>query len=598
MLTSLAEKVRQAADASELLRRTMSVRADGGLSAALGNVVVRPLRPEERRRLRQNGNRADDWDRVRVAEGFDPARVHRSSFAGDVVLGRFRGRVEVAPDVELPASIDNSTVVDAVIGHDALVRDVRLLSGYVVAGGAVLFDCGRITCRRGCAFGNGMAVRVGPEVGGRDILVYAEIDLDIAAIVARPGFHRDQLGAYAAAVADYQARAFSDRGIIAEEARICHTVEVQDSFVGCHARVEGATSVRDSTLLSDAEEEVRVESGSCVRSSLLQWGARVDQLALVERSVLLEHSHVERHGKVRDSILGPNSGVAEGEVTSCLLGPHVLAHHQSLLISTLWPGGRGNVGAGANVGSNHTSRAPDQEFSAGEGLFLGLGVNVKFPCDFSRAPYTVVACGLTLPPQKVTFPFSLLLDPGVSHPERTPTPTEIVPAWVLRENPFALQRNERKYRARHKGRRSVCDLTIFRPEIVDLMRAACRRLETIDAPKPWYTEHDIDGLGKSFLREAHRQGAIDAYRLYLRYYALLALQRRAVAASCGWTRLEDRLLAAPSGDPAWEHARRILVEELGVREVCAGLRQLPAVLEEIASGVERSRRATTSAASA
>ena len=45
-----------------------------------------------------------------------------------------------------------------------------------------------------------------------------------------------------------------------------------------------------------------------------------------------------------------------GECLHCLVGPFVGFHHQSLLIATIWPLGRGNVGYGANVGSNHTSR--------------------------------------------------------------------------------------------------------------------------------------------------------------------------------------------------------------------------------------------------
>src|SRR3712207_7220929 len=48
----------------------------------------------------------------------------------------------------------------------------------------------------------------------------------------------------------------------------------------------------------------------------------------------------------------------------------------------------------AKAGSNHTSRAPDQEFRPGEGLFLGLGVNIKFPSDFRGSPYSVIACGV------------------------------------------------------------------------------------------------------------------------------------------------------------------------------------------------------------
>src|SRR5262249_61253794 len=143
----------------------------------------------------------------------------------------------------------------------------------------------------------------------------------------------------------------------------------------------------------------RVASGAAVTRSVLQWGAAAETMAILDRAVLTEHAHAERHGKVSASVLGPNTGVAEGEVTASLVGPFVGFHHQALLIAALWPEGRGNVSYGACVGSNHTSRAPDQEALLGEGTFLGLGVNVKYPLDLSRSPYSVVACGVTLAPQ-------------------------------------------------------------------------------------------------------------------------------------------------------------------------------------------------------
>lgn len=60
--------------------------------------------------------------------------------------------------------------------------------------------------------------------------------------------------------------------------------------------------------------------------------------------------------KLTHSILGPDSGVGAGECHHSLVGPFVGFHHQALLIAAIWPLGRGNVGYGANVGSNHTSR--------------------------------------------------------------------------------------------------------------------------------------------------------------------------------------------------------------------------------------------------
>jgi hypothetical protein len=586
----LARKVLQAAAESELVRAAGAVRADGGRRLALGQVKLRRLYAEEVSRLEGLGNTAEDWARVQVADGFDWRRVRRSHFHGDVVLGRFTRHVRLAEGVELPAGVEGGTLANCVIGHDALVRDVRLLANYVVGERAVLLDCGRILCDGPTAFGNGAVLPLGMEGGGRDVAVFAEIDVALAAAVARARSQPAALDQYARAVAEYVRQATAARGVVERSAVVRNTPELRNTYLGPFARVEGATLVADSTALSSEEEPVEIGSGACVSRTLLQWGGRAVTAALVERSVLTEHSHAERHGKVTDSLLGPNTGVGEGEVTACLLGPFVGFHHQALLIAALWPEGKGNISAGVQAGSNHTSRAPDQEFRPGEGAFLGLGAKIKFPADFSRAPYTVIACGVITLPQMLAFPFSLVNLPSVQRPGLSPALNEIVPAWLLRDNLFALKRNEGKYRARNRARRTRFDFGVFRPETVDLMRDACRRLEAVSAPRELYTDQDIDGLGKNFLLESNRRPAVDAYRYFVRYYALLGLKDYLDAVRReGQRPAADQILSTPSAWQPWEHQRRVLGDELGSADVASCLRLLEGMIEEVAGAVERSR---------
>jgi hypothetical protein len=587
---TIINQVREAAAKSELVRAAASVRTDGGRALALGDTPVRALYRHEIRQLESLGNSCLDWSLVRVAEGFDWRKVRCCHLHGDIVLGQFTRLVSLAEGIQLPAGIDHATLVNCVIGNDVLIHDVKLLANYVVAEGVVVFNCGALTCTGQTSFGNGSALPLGIESGGREVPIYAEIDLEIAAAVACFRSRPETLDQYSKAVAEYTEQVSSKRGIVEQGALIRCTPNVRNSYIGPHARIDSATLVADSTLLSSRDEPVQVESGACVTGSLLQWGSRVATMALVDESVLLEHSQAERHGKVTASILGPNTGVAAGEASSCLLGPFVSFHHQALLIATLWPEGRGNVAYGANIGSNHTSKAPDQEFRPGEGAFLGLGVNVKFPADFSRAPYTILACGVTTLPQKLMFPFSLINVPSASYPGVSLAYNEISPAWLLTDSLYTLKRNEGKYQARNRARRMQFDFRVFRPQIIDFMRDACHRLEAVSQIKEVYIDRDIDGLGKNFMREASRKPAIEAYRFFTRYYALLALKERLQSVLReGHEDALPRLLQTPSNEPDWDHPRRILCEELDVRDVVAGLRQLPEMADKVARAVEFSK---------
>jgi NhaA family Na+:H+ antiporter len=58
-------------------------------------------------------------------------------------------------------------------------------------------------------------------------------------------------------------------------------------------------------------------------------------------------------------------------------------------------------------------------------------VSIKFPSDFSQAPYQVFASGVSALPQKITFPFSLINSPRQLYPGISPAYNEIMPAWLL-----------------------------------------------------------------------------------------------------------------------------------------------------------------------
>jgi hypothetical protein len=527
----------------------------------------------EIQQLETRGNSSADWSLVRVVDGFDPARVSNSTFHGHCTLGRLTRRLRVG-GVDLPAGICDSTLIDCVVGNEVLVHSVKFLVNYVIGPGAVVLDCGRVTCEAGATFANGSIVHVGCETGGRPVQVFAEMGIELASLLAQPKGRRELLDRHTSVMADYRDRAASPRGVIERNAQVLNTPVVRTVFIGSGAIIDGATLLENCTLLSSEEEPVRIESGACVRETIVQWGSCIETMAIVEGSLLTEHTHVERHGKVSSSILGPNTSVGGGEVTASLLGPFIACHHQSLLIATLWPEGRGNLGYGANVGSNHTSRAPDQECRVGEGVFFGLGVNVKFPADLSGSPYSVVACGANLLPQKVRFPFSLIATPSVQNSEISPAYMEIVPGWVLRDNLYALRRNEDKFRTRNKARRTRFVFDFLRADTVELIRDALRRLEDIGQVKEFYTEEDIQGLGKNFLLEKHRLRAIETYTFFLQYYSHLALLdhlRLIVGAECPGER------------------RPSPVADIGNRELFSELRELPDELEKIGQDVEESK---------
>jgi len=515
----------------------------------------RPLRYDERNRLIEQGNWSSDWKMIRVAPGFIPDNIRNCRFSGLCYLGVFSGTtLGTHAGIPFASGLTDSHLRDSFLDDECCVDRCSIVNNYHVAGGAVLFSCGTISSSGKSRFGNKEQIIIGNETGERKVTVFAEMSLEDAIEAATDPLQRNVLHEKADDV--LLSGGGLRYGIIHEHTIITNTVTIIDVLIGSFARIDGAARIENCTILSGSDEEAIIGTGALVKNSCMQWGCNVDSFAIVDHTLLVEHSHVKRHGKVTNSIIGPNTGIAEGEVTSSLVGPFVGFHHQALLIGTLWPEGKGNVGYGANVGSNHTGKAPDQELYCGEGLFFGLGVNIKFPADFSAAPFSMIATGVTTLPQRMSFPFSLVNTASRIPDGISPAFNELFPAWILSDNLYLVKRNEAKFMKRNAATRTTIPTTVFRPSIIDMMFAALSLLENAPKDGAFFTDRHIAGIGKNFVTAESVDRAIDTYRLHIEYYCLTGLYKY-LRDSAGnrIALIETSLFETEAAGTVWEHCR-------------------------------------------
>lgn len=532
--------------------------------------------------MEDEGCSCEDWTRVQVEHGFRAERVREVRFRGDIRLGRCIGFVDLGESRE-PAGLSRTTLENVWIEDGVAILDTGLVANMRIGEGAAIIGCGRVVHTPGSNFGVGSQIAF-VETGGRAMRSFPEMTLEQAGRAARPGGDTPGLASYLRKVEAYAARAASPFGVVQDHALLLHTPRIEDVFIGSHARIDCAQRVSETVILSESVAPVVIEDGSVVKNSVVQWGCAVTSLSIVENSILCEVSKVERHGKAIQSIIGPNTTIAEGEVTSSLIGPFVGFHHQALLIGVVWPEGKGNVAYGCNCGSNHTGKAPDQEFWPGEGMFLGLGVNVKYPGRFTEAPYTMVATGTTLPPQSVGFPFSLILEP-LEFPAEAPAGyNEIQPGWMISRNLFAILRNERKFRDRDKARRNRTDHRVLRIDIARLVEKARMELDQA-APRTHYTDRTLPGLGRNFMTEEARRTGMEAYTFFLHLFALQSLFERVRRLG----RVSQSLLERKTADRDWEFARKILLREEVCSDPSQGLLRYLEILERTADEMEASK---------
>ncbi len=444
-----------------------------------------PVDSITRKRLTASGCSAPNWDKVLLSSDTDPSLIEGTVFRGEC-------------RVHLPeGEISGSVLEDCTIMGPVVIRSCSLVRGYAVLEGSVLENCGVLSWRGKPAF-LGSEMDLGEETGLRRVPIFPTMD-HLEAFHLASGAGRHMVEGISRRVSSLPVcGVIGPSATVSNASLLENTVLMRGAVLSCPGPVRGSLIMPEGRVMNHAQ----------VHGSVLQWRARADTMSLVTDSIVGEGSVVERHGMLNRSFLGADSVLGEGEMTASLAGPLTGMHHQSLLIATLWPAGKGNVGYGANAGSNHTSRLPDQELRLGEGFFIGLGTCIKFPADYTRSPHSILATGLTALPQKVSFPFSLITQP-VRRPPGIPEGfNQIFPGWMLYDNLYALVRNAWKHGSRSSAVHTPVDTGPLSEGVLAFTSDALERLKVCSCD-------EMPGIGRNFMTEESRIKGMQAYETLL-----------------------------------------------------------------------------------
>ncbi len=490
----------------------------------------RPLQDREIAILESQGNYCQDWALVKVHSQFQTPFVRGNIFSGKIYLGKFEGGLkatECSLNRSIMTGIYNSCINSSIIDSNSAIHGCTAISQYFInedclVGGSIL------SYKTDSTFALGTEVTPGAETGERALPLSPELFTSLLAEILK---NRELKKLYCKQVKNFSEKvitSFENLPFIGTGSVILNS-RIDSSLIFDHCEVKWAGTILNSSIMSSEEEPTKIGAEVIVEDSIIQEGVRAESGALIESSLIMEHSETGRHCKIKSSVIGTNSSIEEGEITSSFAGPFTAAHHQSMLIASVWPAGRGNMGYGANVGSNHTSRQPDQELFPGEGTFWGLGCSIKFPGNYVKSPYSIVATGVVTEPQRVEFPFSLIKSGSSNYSSKMGISSdlnEIVPAWVLSHNAYSLFRNEWKFKHRNRSKRDSLDFNIMRDDIVRLMMESRNRLLQVGELQEVHTEAEIPGLGKNYITERNRVNAIETYSMYMKYHCLKNLVHR------------------------------------------------------------------------
>jgi len=543
-----------------------------------------------------NGNRCRDWSLVRVSDPFVPDLVRDCEFAGLVRLGAIDRAVIEHHDLLAPVGITGSCVVACDIGDRCAIHGCAYLAHYVIGDSCLLLSNDEIHVSNHSKFGSGIVMEgedeelrvlldLMNEGGGRSVPPFRGLLAADAYVWARKRDDPALMGAFLRmtdSMFDHRRGRYGTigRGSVLKSNRI-----VKDVAIGESAYVKGANKLKNLTILSSEAERTQIGEGVELVNGIVGYGCRIFYGCKAVRFVLGTNSSLKYGARLIHSVLGENSTVSCCEMLSNLIFPgHEQHHNTSFLIAALVRG-QSNMAAGATIGSNHNSRAPDGEVEAGRGFWPGLCTSVKHSSRF--ASFCLLSKGSYRFELDIRLPFCLVDD------DRSRDRLVLAPAYWWTHNLFALMRNEGKLIARDKriAKVQALEFSPFAPDTAEEMIAAIRLIES------WAREDGLAegaeareirvprGLAENsnrtvVLRQPRR--SVKAYREMLLWYAggttlkvlAPAIPRGKIDVEEALADLASRPAAARDRVTAWENLGGQLVPEA----------KLEALLDEVRAG--------------
>ena len=442
----------------------------------------RHLRAHEVELLVKNGNASDNWETILVTEQFDPGQIKNTEFFGLVRIGCVRNAILEHHDLQIPVGITNSRIVACDIGDDVAIHDVRYLAHYIIGDRCILANIDEMHTTNHAKFGNGIvkdgedeSVRVWldlmNETGCRQVIPFDGMIPADAYIWAR---YRDDT-ALQERLKEITQNSFDSRrgfyGTVGEQCVIKNSRILKDVRIGAHCYIKGANKLKNLTINSTPEEPTQIGEGVEMVNGIVGDGCHVFYGCKAVRFIMGSNSNLKYGARLLHSFMGDNSTVSCCEMLNNLIFPaHEQHHNNSFLIAAVLMG-QSNLAAGATIGSNHNSRANDNEIQAGRGFWPGLCSSVKHSCRF--ASFVLLAKGDYPAELNIPLPFSLLNN------NTSKDQLEVLPGFWWLYNMYALARNTWKFQNRDKRKIKVQNIEFdsLAPDTIEEIFTARHLLE-------------------------------------------------------------------------------------------------------------------------
>ena len=370
----------------------------------------RQLDEKEIRQLEDNNCWAEDWQRVMVADDFNPNAVRNVTFYGDVKLGSFDKSIEVSKTFMRRTGVYNATLRNVTIGNNSLVENVgNYINNYVIGSDCYISNICTMETTEGATYGEGNIISVLNEVGEGNVMSFHGLTSQIAALMVRHAGNNAFRNAIRRLVAEYIQRTTPDTGTIGNGVKIVNTKEVTNTVVYNDCEINGAARISDCTIMSSPEASVFIGTGVICENSIIAHGSSIINSVKMQDCFVGEACKLSNGFTAAQSVFFANSYMSNGEACAAFCGPFSSSHHKSSLII----GGMFsfyNAGSATNFSNHAYKMGPIHYGTLERGAKTASGAYLLMPAHIGT--FSVCFGKLMYHPDTRSLPFSYLIAYG------------------------------------------------------------------------------------------------------------------------------------------------------------------------------------------
>ncbi|MFA6820276.1 MAG: DUF4954 family protein, partial [Bacteroidaceae bacterium] len=189
----------------------------------------RKLRREEIDKLVAQLCLADDWAKIDVDDGFSTEYIRDVRFSGTIKLGIFEKTFLLPGGVTKHSGLSHVTLCHVAVGDNCCIENIQnYIANYEIGEDSFIENVDEIVVTEKSRFGNGVAVSVLNENGGREVLINDKLSAHLAYIAALYRHYPNLIDKINAITEHYAEKHASEIGTIGKNVTILNTGSIKN----------------------------------------------------------------------------------------------------------------------------------------------------------------------------------------------------------------------------------------------------------------------------------------------------------------------------------------------------------------------------------